>query len=262
MSRFEKFAAARFGAITVAFFKPALGLMLGETGHAMVSFWRMQPWIKKLRASPALVRTVPFVIFVLLTAGQGKFGEASRYWIYLLKSVIGVGLIWLMRPAVPEMRWKLSWAAVVTGVGVCVIWVGLDAYYPKLGAPGNVWNPNAPFGQGSNLAWLFIAVRILGSTLVVPPLEEVFYRSFVYRYIIKPDFQAVPLGVFQLTAFVVTAVVFGFSHYEWLAGILCAFAYQGLVLGKKRLGDAMTAHAITNFLLGCWVVGKGAWHFW
>ena len=45
-------------------------------------------------------------------------------------------------------------------------------------------------------------------------------------------------------------------------GILCGFAFQGLVCWKKRLGDAMTAHAITNGLLGLWVVWRGAWHFW
>jgi membrane protease YdiL (CAAX protease family) len=56
--------------------------------------------------------------------------------------------------------------------------------------------------------------------------------------------------------------MFGFGHHEWLAGILCGFAYQGLVCWKKRLGDAMTAHAITNFLLGVYVVWKGAWNFW
>jgi CAAX prenyl protease-like protein len=101
-----------------------------------------------------------------------------------------------------------------------------------------------------------------GSTIVVPPLEEVFYRSFLYRYIIKVDFQAVPVGAFHWMAFGVTSVFFGVSHYEWLAGILCGFAYQGLVCWKKRLGDAMTAHAITNLLLGIWVVWKGAWNFW
>jgi CAAX prenyl protease-like protein len=60
----------------------------------------------------------------------------------------------------------------------------------------------------------------------------------------------------------VTAAVFGLSHYQWLAGILCGMAYQGLVLRKNRLGDAMTAHAITNFLLSIWVVWRGAWQFW
>ncbi len=142
------------------------------------------------------------------------------------------------------------------------MWVGLDPYYAKFGKSAGDWNPHAQFGRDSALAWVFIVGRILGSSIIVPPLEEVFYRSFLYRTIIRPDFEKASLGQFHAVAFIVTAVVFGFSHYEWLAGILCGMAYQGLVLWKKRLGDAMTAHAITNFLLGVWIVWKGAWHFW
>jgi uncharacterized protein len=71
-----------------------------------------------------------------------------------------------------------------------------------------------------------------------------------------------PLGVFAWWPFLATSVIFGFAHREWLAGILCGMVYQGLVCRRKRLGDAMTAHAITNLLLGVWVVAKGAWFFW
>ncbi len=126
----------------------------------------------------------------------------------------------------------------------------------------SAWNPHRQFGEGTALAWFFVVVRIAGSSIVVPPLEESFYRSFLYRYIARPDFQSVPLGKFLWAPFLLTGLVFGFGHYEWLAGILCAFVYQGLVCWKKRLGDAMTAHAITNCLLGFWIVWKGAWHFW
>src|SRR5262249_45354781 len=103
---------------------------------------------------------------------------------------------------------------------------------------------------------------IAGSTLIVPPLEEVFYRSFLYRYLIRPDIQAVSLHAFRMHSFIITSVLFGVSHQEWMAGILCGAAYQGLVCWCGRLGDAMTAHAITNFLLGVWVVWRGEWHFW
>ena len=71
-----------------------------------------------------------------------------------------------------------------------------------------------------------------------------------------------PIGQFLWMPFIITSVLFGFEHREWLAGILCGFTYQGLVCWKKRLGDAVTAHAITNFLLGLWVVHRNAWHFW
>jgi CAAX prenyl protease-like protein len=222
----------------------------------------MEALRKKFESSPLLARVVPFVVFVILTACQGQFGEASRYWIYFTKTVVGAWLVWVVWPLVKEMRWAFSWEAVVTGVGVFAIWVGLNDLYPKWGKAGTPWNPCVQFGDGTALAWFFIAVRILGSAIVVPPIEEIFYRSFLYRYIVKPDFQSVPMGIFHPLAFVVTAAIFGVAHYEWLAGVLCAFAYQGLVIYKKRLGDAMTAHAITNFLLGIWVVWKGAWQFW
>ena len=211
---------------------------------------------------PTVVRVAPFLIFLALTVCQGRFGPASAYWFYLAKTLVGAWLVWEMRPFVAEMCWAFSWEAVVIGVGIFAVWVGLDRFYPKFSAGGATGNPNEIFGQGSALAWLFIAVHVLGMTLVVPPLEEVFYRSFVYRFIARPDFLSVPLNRFLPLPFFVTAAIFGFSHNEWLAGILCGAAYQWLVLRKNRLGDAMTAHAITNFLLGGWIVWQGAWHFW
>ncbi len=218
--------------------------------------------IKKIEASPWLARVLPFLVFAGLTSCQGLFGESSRYWMYLLKTLAGAGLIWLVRPWIEEMKWRCSWEAIVAGVAVFAVWVGLDDLYPKMGKGGAPWNPPHQFGGGTGPAWFFIGVRVLGSTLVVPPLEEVFYRSFLYRCLVKPDFLSIPLGCFHWTAFLAAAAVFGLAHHEWLPGILCACAYQGLVLRKKRLGDAMTAHAVTNFLLGLWVVWRGDWKFW
>jgi membrane protease YdiL (CAAX protease family) len=231
-----------------------------------------------------LIRVAPFIVFVLLTACQGRFGEASRYWVYLLKTLAGAGVVLAVRPWLPEMRWKWSWEAGLAGVAVFLLWVGLDGLYPSseklfklllcplakpLGfeewcaapaAATTPWNPHTQFGPG--LALAFALARLVGSSLVVPPLEEVFYRSFLYRYICRPEFETVPFDCFRWGAFLLTAAIFGFAHYEWLPGMLCAMIYQGLVLRKNRLGDAMTAHAITNALLGLWVIWKGAWHFW
>jgi CAAX prenyl protease-like protein len=218
--------------------------------------------LKKITLSPAVARVAPFVIFLALTFCQGKFGAASACWFYFAKTIAGAWLVWEMRPLVSEMRWAFSWEAIVIGVVIFAVWVGLDPFYPKFSSKGATGNPNDIFGQDSPLAWFFIAVHILGMTFVVPPLEEVFYRSFLYRYLASQNFLSVPLNKFLSWPFFATAFVFGFSHNEWLAGILCGAAYQWLVLRKNRLGDAMTAHAITNFLLGVWIVWKGAWHFW
>lgn len=231
---------------------------------------------KPFEASPVLVRAAPFAVFVGLTLCQGRWGEASAYWFYLVKTVVGVWLIWEMRPFVTELRWAFSGEAIVVGIGVCALWIGLDGYYPKvselavkLGWAGSTlspaalpWNPHRQFGDAPALAWFFVGTRFLGSALVVPVIEEVFFRSLLYRSIVRADFQSVPFDHVAPMALLLTSVLFAFEHQEWLPGLLCGFAYQGLVLRKNRLGDAITAHAITNFLLGVWVVAKGAWYFW
>jgi membrane protease YdiL (CAAX protease family) len=243
-------------------------------------------WLGKyFSTSPLLARVVPFVVIVLLTSCQGALGEDSRYWFYLAKTLVGAWLIWEVFPYVPEMRWTFSWTAVAVGVGVFALWVGIsgtwatqNTLWPKLGldtlwvklglshgsaaVAARPWNPLAEFGGPTLLARFFIVTRILGSTWIVPPLEEAFYRSFLCRYIARPEFMSVPLNRFLPVPFLATALVFGLSHNEWIAGILCGAAYQWLVLRKDHLGDAMTAHAITNFLLGGWVVWRGAWNFW
>jgi len=225
--------------------------------------------------APTVARVLPFVLFILLTAAQGKLGPASAFWFYLAKTVVGFWLIWEIWPLVPEMRLAVSWEAVVVGVAVVVMWVGIDSFYPKtdqimgwLGHPPSPKdmledaNPNLVFGEHSALACFFLGVHLVGMTLVVPPLEEVFYRSFLYRYIARPDFLSVPMSRFMPLPFFVTILLFGLEHTQWLAGILCGAAYQWLVLRKNRLGDAIVAHALTNFLLGAWVIWRGAWNFW
>ena len=218
---------------------------------------------KKFEVSPEYVRIAPFVIFVILTALQGQFGEDSRFWLYAAKTIVGAWLIWEMRPFVEELRWAVSWEAIVVGIAIFAVWVGLDGHYPRFSEPGDGWNPFKQYGAGSPLGWFYVLVRIAGSSIVVPPLEEVFYRSFLYRYFVKIDFRAMPFNRFHALSFFVTSIIFGVMHPDrWLAGILCGIGYQWLVVRKNRLGDAMTAHAITNFLLGIWVVWKGAWSFW
>lgn len=228
----------------------------GSGLHGLVSEWL---------DSPVVVRVGPFFIFVVLTCLQESFGEAGRYWIYFGKTLVGAWLIWMLRSRIAEMRWAFSWEAVVVGVVIFAVWVGLGGVYYGKGPdqPAEFWAPFKCFGEGSLAAWFFILVRIFGSALVVPPLEEVFYRSYLYRNIANSeDFQKISLTFFAWIPFLVTSGVFGLVHPFWLAGILCGLAYQWLVIRKGRLGDAMTAHAITNFLLGVWVVWRGDWKFW
>jgi CAAX prenyl protease-like protein len=223
---------------------------------------RFRDWLKQF---PVVLRAAPFFVFVGLMALRPVLGDAGKYWLYLAQTLAGAGVLWAVRPLVSEMRWAWSWEALVVGAGVCVMWIGLDPWYPHLIAASDakaVWDPFSFYAGNAGLAWFFVGVRLIGSSLVVPPLEEVFYRSLFYRYIVKKDFESVPLGHFAWAPFLIASLLFGFEHSQWLAGVVCGFAYQWLVIRKKRLGDAITAHAITNCLLALYVVWRGAWGFW
>ena len=223
----------------------------------------MQFLRKKCESSPEFARIAPLAIYAILGFFQDGFGPEAKYYAYIAKTLLGAWVLWQVRPFVQEMRWKVSWEAVAVGVAIFVLWIGLDGYYPRLSDPGVGASPFAQFGAGSAVAWFYVVVHIAGMTVIVPPVEEIFYRSFLYRYFVKLDFRAMPLGQFHALSFVVTSVIFGLMHPDrWLAGIICGLAYQWLVIRKNRLGDAMTAHGITNLLLGLWILWKGAWSFW
>ncbi len=217
----------------------------------------------RFERSPELARLAPFAVYALLGFFQGEHEGPGRYSFYIAKTLIGAWMLWQVRPFVPEMRWVISWEGIVVGIAMFGLWIGLDGHYPRLSDPGAGANPFHQFGHGSAFAWFYIIVHIAGMTIIVPPVEEIFYRSLVYRYLVKIDFRAMPLGQFHGLSFVVTSVLFGLMHPDrWVAGILFGLVCQGLVVWKNRLGDAITAHATTNLLLGCWVVWKGQWSFW
>src|SRR5260221_7390640 len=163
----------------------------------------MQSLRQKFATSPDYARIVPFAAFVALTFVQQKLGPPSAYWIYLAKTLIGAWLLWEVRPFVSEMRWALSWEAVVVGVAIAAIWIGLDGLYPRLSQPEASWNPGKDYGASG---WIWNGVRLVGSSVVVPPLEEIFYRSFLYRYFVRIEFLTMPLGRFHGLSFVVTSV--------------------------------------------------------
>lgn len=231
-------------------------------------------------STPEFPRVLPFVVFLLIGSLAGKLFPGSEYWLYALKTVAVAGIVWALRGRLPEMRWQVSAAAVGVGVLVAVIWIGLDGRIPSLSAlydrisslwtgrapePQPVdppWNPLAFFKDAPALGWCFLAIRVLGRSLLVPMIEEVFYRSFLYRMIVRPDFLEVPLRAWNPMAFAGTCLLFGLSHPgQWLAAIACAALYQGLVLRYGRLGDAMVAHGVTNGIISVYAITTGQWQF-
>ena len=110
--------------------------------------------------------------------------------------------------------------------------------------------------------WFLVVVRLVGAALVVPVMEELFWRSFLMRWIDHPNFLSVNPAHIGLKAFCITAVLFSVAHSLWLAGLFAGIVYNLLYMRSGTLWSPILAHAITNAILGIWIVSTGSWSFW
>ena len=102
------------------------------------------------------------------------------------------------------------------------------------------------------------------SLVVVPLVEEIFWRGFLLRYLINERFTTVAIGSFSWLSFAVVTVLFGFSHSraDWVAAVICGALYNLVAYRTRSLASCVVAHAVTNCLLGLWVMQTRQWGFW
>ncbi|MCE1226571.1 MAG: CAAX prenyl protease-related protein, partial [Geobacteraceae bacterium] len=105
-------------------------------------------------------------------------------------------------------------------------------------------------------------VRIIGASIIVPIMEELFWRSFLLRYLIDVDFESVPLGTYTPSSFLITIILFGFEHHLILAGIAAGLAYNLLLYKTRSLALCIVSHSITNIILAGYVVCYMRWDLW
>ncbi len=206
----------------------------------------------------------PFVLFLLLTEPARHFPALSPY-LYILKTFLVGALLWYWRAKYKEdLSAKLTGAemlsAICCGLLVLVIWIVPENYLFKVGE-STPFNPQA-LGDSSAAAMVFIAVRLLGSSLVVPVMEELFWRSFLMRYLVNPDFRLVTMGTFSWFSFLGTALFFGAEHHRIVVGVIAGIFYGLLLVRQKKLWGVIVAHAVTNLGLGIYILATGSWYFW
>lgn len=216
----------------------------------------------------ALARCIPFFVFMGFLALRGYLpadvGLDAR-WIYGAQTVIVAGLLayyWrgygeLVRQNLPDAR-ETGWAVVV-GIAVFAIWVQLDAPWMQLGSATASFVPLDADGQP---IWTLIMLRLMGAALVVPVMEELFWRSFLMRWVQHPGFERVDPQAVGARAIVLSTFVFTLAHTLWLAAVVAGLAYALLYRRNGKLWSAVIAHAVTNGLLGIWVIKTGRWEFW
>lgn len=213
-------------------------------------------------------RIFPFIGFILLLALQpwlvatlsamGLSGHAA----YLLRCLLALSLLLYFKNGYSELSLKpnlvQTGVALLAGVLVFFIWV---APYPGwLGGSATGHAAAMPMQTWQDLFWL--SCRWAGSALVVPVIEELFWRSYLMRRLDANDFLTVPPAAVTTYAILLSSVLFAVEHQLWFAGLLAGLVYAWLYRHFQVLWVSIIAHVTTNGLLGAWVVFGEQWQYW
>lgn len=214
-----------------------------------------------------LAYVLPMVVFMALTQAEAQF-PAYGMALYIGKVMAVTGALLAFRRPLADIRSDMRALplALLVGLVVFVMWIVVDpltphpAFLASLGKRSE-FNPFTTFPDPTQRV-LFLAVRFYGLAVMVPVMEEVFWRSFLLRWFTDPDFEKVPLGTFSGMAFAIVALCFAVAHPEWLAAFLCAIAYGLLLRQTRSLFACIVAHGVTNLALGVYVLTTHAWKYW
>jgi CAAX prenyl protease-like protein len=217
-----------------------------------------------LRTSPVLARVAPFAAYVAFLVAESAFGpRVDAFWLYAVQLAVVAALLAWFAPAYGELRGGARTAArdwavgLAVGAAVFVLWINLDFPWAQIatgrGVAGELAAGDRPMAG--------VALRVLGAVVLVPVIEELFWRSFLARWLARPAFLEVDPRSLGWRPIVLTAVVFGAEHHLWLAGIVAGLAYGWLYRRTGGLWPVIAAHALTNALLEGWVHRTGSWHF-
>ncbi len=192
----------------------------------------------RLESLPWLPYVAPMVVFLALTDIEGRVPLALYPYLYGLKVLLVSLALWVFRGVWREIQWETRVLPLAVAVEIMVFagWIWLDKWipYPHLGARTGL-NPFTAIENSIGRA-IFLGARFYGLVLMVPLMEELFWRSFLLRYLTIPEFKTLPLGAFSWTAFALVAGAFGLAHSEWLVAILTAISYGLLLRDAKFVG--------------------------
>ena len=227
---------------------------------------------KRKLVSDDLAYVLPMAAFLVLiwvsTLGtETPAGNTWYPWAYATRTLIVGAMLILFWPRYTKIRWNHWWLGLIVGVIGIFQWVGmqlwLQHHFEFFKPSDKVFNPDQFFHDPA-WRWTFIAVRLTGAVLIVPVMEELFWRDYLWRQFIAPnDFKLAAVGEWDPKAVIAVSLLFAVVHGNWwLTSIVWAAMVAALLLYTKSLGACIIAHATTNLLLGLWVLHTKQWSFW
>jgi CAAX prenyl protease-like protein len=199
---------------------------------------------------------------LLPAVGRGFWVQHPEYWIFPLQTIVCGGLVWRFWPDYQLRAPRQVGIGIVVGLLVFVLWISPQSF---LGFPARIigFDPDV-FASQPALYWVTVLLRFVRLVVVVPLVEEIFWRGFLLRYLIDEKFDQVPFGTFRWLSFCVVTAAFALSHStpDWPAAALTGALYNWAAYRTKSLTTCVITHGLTNALLGVWIMSTKQWGFW
>jgi CAAX prenyl protease-like protein len=218
--------------------------------------------MKGASGHPTVAFVAPFLIYVGMMALPLRPEVLFPVRLVVVAAVI---LLWSRN----FLAWKPSYlsASIAVGVVVFLVWIAPDSLFGyrhhwlfENPITGRITSSLTPSLQHD--PW-FLTIRVLSSVVLVPVLEELFWRGWLMRWLVNAEFQKVPLGTFDSTTFLIVAVLFACEHGPyWEVGLAAGLLYNWWIVRTKNLADCILAHAVTNAILAAYVLVAGQWGYW
>ncbi len=250
-------------------------VIVSEVGSAPES---ALPFVLPFVAVMLLATLAPSFELAAYATEPGQLGDGWAPYKYMgvvgFQLAVAIGLlVWFHKTYLRHFRLRFSIWGVLVGLvgGVLWIWVcswGVEkAVLPTLGLKSLVEVRPAfdPFLllPDELVRWTFLILRFGMLVVAIPIIEELFLRGWFIRWIQNPNWASVSLaeiGRKGLLAVIAYAVL---THpSEALAAVLWFGLINGLMVRTGNFWDCVMAHAITNLMLGLYVVNYGRWELW
>jgi len=206
----------------------------------------------------------PAFMFALFTAAEPYVPVSVYPFVYALKIAAVTATLAAVYPRLRAIRPTRADVvpAVCVGIAVFVQWIALDRLvpYPQLGERVG-FDPLSAF-QAPAAVVAFVALRLFGLVVIVPLMEELFWRDFALRFLTDADLDLVPIGTFSARAFWLVTIAFALTHPEWVLALIAGAAYAGLLRWRRSVFAVILAHAVTNAALGAYILSTHDWRYW